>query len=475
LLEPAAKPAGSRSNQTSGPLAGRRTLTSPGDQRVYRVKAGYLCGLCGRVQSEIETAFDCLSRCTIELRLRAPASHRIGGGQRHFNCTACGRGFANTDDAGDCFERCLSKLKPSPKFEAALRRVQARYVQRLQTHGTRPLERIDPISEHKQILAVLTEEQKASARPLGHSQTQDLPATASLAASSLNSDLAEERVSLVAHLQHQLDGFLGEDSIEKQDTGQIYSAANPTQLKERAESKFTIDESIDSFLKENSSEAQLDIPSSDQSTAKVPEREEADGSREASLESEMTDEFANQDGGVVPPTDAELSDGSGIDSNTLPTEPLSAEQLLSAVSPPDAIEDFALNESPAESLSKNAAADVLALLQTDEIGEGGDSQIDPSLSNSENKKTAIDTNLLDQLDVSTSQDNEPSDEPIAVRTASMKPYRRNNAKYCCSACNKEYFTKDQVEACFYSHPEEGLNDSESIVDEPKSFSHKTAA
>ncbi|NBW81874.1 hypothetical protein EBR21_08975, partial [bacterium] len=162
LLEPANKGASSGAN--SAPLAQRRNLLSPGEPRVFQVKSGFVCGLCGRVHSKLEPAFDCLGRCTIELRLRSPSGRTSGEAPSHHACTACGRGFANADDAEECFERCLVRMKPNPQFEAALRRVQIRYVQRLQAHGVRPLQRIDPFAEHTKMLTTLTREQQAMGR-----------------------------------------------------------------------------------------------------------------------------------------------------------------------------------------------------------------------------------------------------------------------------------------------------------------------
>lgn len=150
------------------PLAHRRSLASPGQPRVYRVQAGYLCGLCGRIHSELEIAFDCLGRCTIELRLRAPATPSLAGRSSHFACAACGKGFANASDAEQCFEGCLGRIRPTPLFHHALRRIQSRYIQRLKSHGLRALERIDALSEHSKMLAALSKGQAALASARQH-------------------------------------------------------------------------------------------------------------------------------------------------------------------------------------------------------------------------------------------------------------------------------------------------------------------
>jgi hypothetical protein len=65
--------------------------------------------------------------------------------------------------------------------------------------------------------------------------------------------------------------------------------------------------------------------------------------------------------------------------------------------------------------------------------------------------------------VTSGQEIAPEVTEIFVRKAEMKPYRRNNAKYGCSACAREFFTKEQVEACFYSHPEEGSEEEKVLL------------
>ncbi|MEY3902370.1 MAG: hypothetical protein RL189_1676, partial [Pseudomonadota bacterium] len=179
LLEPAKN---SGKAGAAAPLAHRRALSSPGEPRVFRVRAGFVCGLCGKLHEKLDNAFDCLGRCTIELRLRTPAGRQMSGQTGHFACTACGRGFANTDDAEECFERCLARMKPSAQFEQALRRVQVRYVQRLQAHGVRSLQRIDPFSEHTKMLNTLTQEQVAMGRPVA--KPDPIPTQASRAVQS---------------------------------------------------------------------------------------------------------------------------------------------------------------------------------------------------------------------------------------------------------------------------------------------------
>ena len=97
-------------------------------------------------------------------------------------------------------------------------------------------------------------------------------------------------------------------------------------------------------------------------------------------------------------------------------------------------------------------ADVLALLQAPPEGEN------LKLNANQEKILKDKTIQIDEalLDAVTSSREIPIEvTEIFVRKAEMKPYRRNNAKYGCSACTREFFTKEQVEACFYSHPEEG--------------------
>ena len=62
-------------------------------------------------------------------------------------------------------------MKPTPLFEKALRKVQVRYSQRFASHGVRALERIDPLSEHKKILTLITKEQEALGRGAGETET----------------------------------------------------------------------------------------------------------------------------------------------------------------------------------------------------------------------------------------------------------------------------------------------------------------
>ncbi len=47
---------------------------------------------------------------------------------------------------------------------------------------------------------------------------------------------------------------------------------------------------------------------------------------------------------------------------------------------------------------------------------------------------------------------EPEEEG-PFREPGMKPFKRHDAKYVCSVCETKFFTKSEVEECFFSHPE----------------------
>ena len=117
------------------------------------------------------------------------------------------------------------------------------------------------------------------------------------------------------------------------------------------------------------------------------------------------------------------------------------------------------------------AADVLAMLQT------SDSSETVALSSRQERqldslKINVDTEFLDTAD--------PDAEAgaaltVYVRYPDMKPYRRNNAKYACSACSNEFFTKEQVEACFFAHPEEGSEEARALLAKGMKLAGKSAA
>lgn len=48
---------------------------------------------------------------------------------------------------------------------------------------------------------------------------------------------------------------------------------------------------------------------------------------------------------------------------------------------------------------------------------------------------------------------EEEEESGPFREPSMKPFKRHDAKYVCSACGSTFFTRSDVEECFFSHPE----------------------
>jgi hypothetical protein len=117
------------------------------------------------------------------------------------------------------------------------------------------------------------------------------------------------------------------------------------------------------------------------------------------------------------------------------------------------------------------AADVLALLQTSTTDENLELS-SKQTKELKSKKIEVDLDLLEKL---TTDDGSANDGTVHLRKADMKSYRRNNAKYTCSACSKEFFTKEQVEACFYSHPEEGSEEARALIERAKKTSNKTAA
>ncbi|NBX18548.1 MAG: calcium-binding protein [Proteobacteria bacterium] len=534
LLEHAQKGAGG-GNQPA-PLAHRRAMTSPGEPRVYRVKTGYVCGLCGRLHDTIDPAFDCLSRCTFELRLRSPAGRALSGDAGHYACTACGRGYANTDDAEECFERCLAKMKPSKQFEEALRRVQIKYVQRLQAHGLRSLQKIDALSEHTKMLETLTYEQKA----LGRNQSKpvekvlpkrDKPAAAPAPqASSITelkafnpsqenkqpsagalSDLAPDELTAAGtgnvSTEESLMNDVGFASADVQEGARADVALSPAGAGDagfvaetafgntNAESAGGGDEAAEllggSFSDAGSSgdaaDALLGGSFSDAGSSGDAESllsgdfagAESSGGAEALLGSSFDDAAAPAD------LDALLADSNQPFANKTESfraqksalSPDLLESLRSAdpVSPKDvkggARKAPVFTRDSEEPETNAMAADVLAMLQT------SDSSETVTLSSRQERqldtlKINVDTEFLDTAD--------PAAESgaaltVYVRSPDMKPYRRNNAKYACSACSNEFFTKEQVEACFFAHPEEGSEEARALLAKGMKLAGKSAA
>jgi hypothetical protein len=131
--------------------------------------------------------------------------------------------------------------------------------------------------------------------------------------------------------------------------------------------------------------------------------------------------------------------------------------------------DFAnVAEQPETNL---LAADVLALLQTNQADE----RIEVTAKDKkilQEKSVKIDENLLDSVSEAI---NESAGTTVFLRKEGMKPYRRNNAKYSCSACSSDFFTKEQVDACFYSHPEEGSEEAKALLAKVKNSPKKSVA
>jgi hypothetical protein len=96
------------------------------------------------------------------------------------------------------------------------------------------------------------------------------------------------------------------------------------------------------------------------------------------------------------------------------------------------------------------------------------------LSSSSGKdKNKIDVDLLDEV-IGVGED-QSDYNTVFVRTEKMKPYKREHSKYCCSACSKEFFTKEQVEACFFSHPEAGSEEERILLEKIAKLKNKSAA
>lgn len=537
LLEPATASNSGNGAQTSAPLAQRRSLSSPGEPRVFRVRSGFVCGLCGRLHEGLEKAFDCLGRCTIELRLRAPAGPTHLGGQAHFACTACGRGFVNSDDAEQCFERCLGRMKPNPQFEKALRRVQVRYAQRLASHGVRALERIDPLMEHTKMLTTLTKERAALGRDTTISLSRQQPSFSKDHKVQKNQTAAEQVLQSDFHAEQELFQLSEETLItpiteneqtefenhaiegrEKTETPTIdtdaFTAAAEEMTEENADDESAMSTEISASASE-SGQFEENMPSLEEFDASSPPES---SSPDSVLQNDSTDEAHTSEPNVnelintdeldaVAQIDLESIDfpqeefdtssalsalaSATLEShNTLPKNnavnasnasqlnpnitdklnSLGSDELGSAFA--EASEFAAVARQPDEEGSEFASfieqktdvdstgADVLALLQAPPEGEN------LKLNNNQEKILKEKTIQIDQalLDAVTSgQEIAPEVTEIFVRKAEMKPYRRNNAKYGCSACAREFFTKEQVEACFYSHPEEGSEEEKVLL------------
>lgn len=533
LLEPANK--GANALESTAPLAQRRNLMSPGEPRVFRVKAGFVCGLCGRLHSKLEPAFDCLGRCTIELRLRSPSGRSNGDAPSHHACTACGKGFANSDDAEECFERCLNRMRPTPQFEAALRKVQIRYVQRLQAHGVRPLQRIDPFSEHTKMLVTLTREQEAMGRQVDLPEKPITRAVVSDAARHHETESAEPNAKFIP----PQDGLMLNQVTEHPAQTHAEAPAEtqiPTLPKIEVQQSEPV-QSIDEMELESNLMADMDIqnePEPAGSTAEVQmpvgSSSEAQAENEGvsalleSGDSEQQSDLSLQEPEMSLSEDLQetLSNENSLDlsassepnenheleasNDSAPSESalsmLAIASTSSEVSPPEksaldelksdsSMDDFSLalvggNTDDSTNAFAEAsdfanvadqpetnvlAADVLALLQT----SSNDQELQLSAKDAKilkEKMVKIDENLLDAVSDAIQ---ESAGSTVFLRKDGMKPYRRNNAKYCCSACSSEFFTKEQVEACFYSHPEEGSPEAQALLNKVKNNSKKSAA
>jgi len=555
---------------------------------VFRVRAGFVCGLCGRLHENLEPAFDCLGRCTIELRLRTPAGRALSGEQGHYACTACGRGFANTDDAEDCFERCLSKMKPSPQFEEALRRVQVKYVQRLQAHGLRSLSKIDAFAEHTRMLETLKQEQRALGRPVAngeaendhvkstpvqHSQPQQVNPAQQAETTSINqapnalpAETPDIRANLAtaAGLEPSTTAAVIEASRGFVSEPETLPGADSTSAEAEAQALLEGDfgdvSAAESLLSENFSNSTSDTSASellnesslDDENLSVVDKSDEIGVSEIGSSSDfglstrsLSGEFSDSENSSIPVKDSDAfgeMDSLMTDGFSDNQPPSAGEQLLSGAfvdraklaaagftdsnnstgsggsdsalsilasseaenaslkglkdkqkpktgSQPKGDFENGLSEIGINSASKvnvppvfnknseepetNAlAADVLALLQTT------DTQENLELNTRQAKdlntlKVNVDTDLLDKI--AAKDEGEDDAGTLYLRLADMKPYRRNNAKYCCSACGNEFFTKEQVEACFFGHPEEGSEEAKVLLAKGAKIAKKSAA
>lgn len=531
FLEPPRDVAKNKETQSSTPLAHRRGLTSPGEPRVFQVRSGYVCGLCGQVHRKLESAFDCLGRCTVQLRLRSPAGPSHTGSQAHFACTACGRGFANCDDAEQCFERCIQKLKPTKEFETALRRVQVKYAQRLASHGVRQLERIDPFKEHTKMLETLTKEQVALTPPSLLTGSVEQPAPVeevraeerevqlartepevsqpmSKAVSSelqppekqnesLNDAQPSAALSGDENMQLASAGVQGlEENLEHtakssapiEETAHLTVDAEPAgdeRMEPEAESDVSIDEH-EQLRVEGELSSEENAASAVENLLSAGTNEQAAPQNESALL--MLDEGAaliddSEIGDAQPTAEkaADATDNSTL-SSTSKTHSLDSLEMDDFASLEEAqapntshrgleSSDFASigNENETEA---GLGEDVFAMLQDPppKLDEGQKKQ---QFATSRISKNRIETDLLD--DLSTADQQQDDFDKVYVRQPRMKAYRRDHAKYCCSACSKEFFTKEQVEACFYSHPEAGSEEERLLLEKIAKIKNKTAA
>ena len=484
FLEPPRDAAKNKETQATAPLAHRRGMTSPGEPRVFQVRSGFVCGLCGVVHKNLENAFDCLGRCTVQLRLRSPAGPSHFGSQAHFACTACGRGFANCDDAEQCFERCMHKLKPTKEFETALRRVQVKYAQRLSSHGVRQLERIDPLREHTKMLETLTKEQEAlknpeSASPRTDQQTpassaetkSQLQETSSSRGSSSrgSSSRGDEELSPMLELRSESQASV---SSEDESQGGVMEPEFSAEAPQLAAEEPQLDAEAPQIDAEepqlDPEEPQLD-PEEPQSALTmlvedVPKLDDSDFQAMQNSENSAPEGSAKA---LTPKAEIDSLDSLEMDAFT---EPQNSEQPTSG--------ELTLMSSEFESLSSpnetdvGLGEDVFAMLQDSPppTNEQRSKNKDTSQKNNKNK---IEGSLLDDLPVDGGSP-EMFDK-VFVRQPKMKPYRREHAKYCCSACSKEFFTKEQVEACFFSHPEEGSEEEQLLLEKIAKLKNKSAA
>ncbi|MEY2988416.1 MAG: hypothetical protein RJB13_1937 [Pseudomonadota bacterium] len=489
FLEPPRDSGKSKETQSSVPLAHRRGLVSPGEPRVFQVRSGFVCGLCGLVHKNLERAFDCLGRCTVQLRLRSPAGPSHFGSQAHFACTACGRGYANCDDAEQCFERCIHKLKPTREFENALRRVQVRYAQRLASHGVRQLERIDPFKEHTKMLEVLTKEQEALKNP---AQPQVVP-------------------------ENHLSTSVEDDGRDFQQSARIRSGIeNPTTSLSSSETQST---HLTEVLQENETQNTQAIESISQFAANEPQLT-AEESQLTAEESQLTAEEP-QLGDEEPQLGDEELNSTETPDPTSALEMLTEEaaqldvpdiqaQMPSKIPMPKISQETATQFAGADSVSSLEMDDFIlpeasknlpsglalsgssefedfGLEKETEAGLGDDvmSMLQdsyPSIESSTKKgwrsssgkdKSKVNVDFLDE--VLGAEEDQSDYNTVFVRKEKMKPYKREYSKYCCSACSKEFFTKEQVEACFFSHPEEGSEEERVLLEKVAKLKNKSAA
>ncbi|MEN9825280.1 MAG: hypothetical protein RI953_1025, partial [Pseudomonadota bacterium] len=420
-----------------------------------------------------------------------------------------------------------------------------------QAHGVRPLQRIDPFSEHTKMLATLTREQEAMGRPVARVErpsravTELKPTPEAVEIKNpeqfaLPLDAAEEP-SVSAQTSPGLPetfqetttsqvSVAGEPHFEAESTETSLSEL-PTTAPASAAAEISASTeaslSIEEMEMENDLMAGLDIQEDNEhqtpSLQKSSDTQKSESSDSADLNALLEGGESISDANVslpmnlqesissetsldLSPTESGLEDllatsnnelspsGSALSMLALSTQTntLPASEVASQASKTgDGLDGFNVNlldgatndlsgafaeasdfANVADQPETNLlAADVLALLQTNQADErievrSNDKKI------LQEKSVKIDENLLDSVSEAI---DESAGTTVFLRKEGMKPYRRNNAKYSCSACSSDFFTKEQVDACFYSHPEEGSEEAKALLAKVKNSPKKSVA